>query len=129
MKANPVSEINNLVELQRLDKDISVLFRDVFEAEEAESEKTSEKKILKKLDGMRKTRTGMTRGIDTVVLKRYERLRGNKGESAGVVPVLKNVCQGCFIEVSTATVAELQRRSVAATCDHCGRFIFFQSPS
>lgn len=117
--------ITNLVELQRLDVEISSILKNAFDTEE--KSKPQEKSILKKLNGMKKTRTTITQTIDTIVLKRYERLKGYKGESAAVVPVKKGVCQGCFIGISTATLAEIQRENAAATCDHCGRFIYFYS--
>ncbi len=117
------SDVVNLVELQRLDVEISSTLKNAFEDEETSQEKA----LLKKLAGMKKTRTNLMQALDTIVLKRYERLKGNKGESAAVVPVKNGVCQGCFIGISTATHAEIQRKDVAATCDHCGRFIYFPS--
>lgn len=121
------SSINHLVELQRLDQEISSILKDAFELEE--KPKSKEKSPVQKLNGMRKTRTHLMQKIDTIVLKRYERLRGHKGETAAVVPVKNAVCQGCYIGVSTATFAEIQRKDVAATCDHCGRFIYYQEIS
>lgn len=115
--------VSDLVELQRLDQEISTVLKNAFEIEE--TSKPSEKTLLKKLDGMRKTRNHIMQTIDNIVVKRYERLRGNKTDTAAVVPVKNGVCQGCFIEVSTATYAEIQRKDVAASCDHCGRYIYF----
>src|SRR5574341_1151354 len=119
LKAN----INDLVELQRLDQEISSVLKNAFELEE--KSKSKEKNLLKRLNGMRKTRTVLMQAIDTIILKRYERLKGHKGETDAVVPVKNGVCQGCFIGVSTAASAEIQRKDVASTCDHCGRFIYY----
>lgn len=123
LKAN----INDLVQLQHLDKEISSILKNAFELEE--KSKSKEKTLLKKLDGMRKTRTNLMQTIDNIVVKRYERLRGHKGETGAVVPVINGICQGCYIGVSTATYAEIQRQDVASTCDHCGRFIYYYSDS
>lgn len=119
------SNINSLVELQHIDQEISTLLKDAFDLED--NSKSKEKTLQRKLNGMRKTRTTLVQAIDSIILKRYERLRGHKGDTAAVVPVKNAICQGCFINVSTATFAEIQRRDVAATCDHCGRFIYYSS--
>lgn len=116
------SSISDLVELQRLDQEISSVLKNAFELEE--KSKSKEKTLLKRLDGMRKTRNVLMQTIDVIILKRYERLRGHKGETDAVVPVKNGVCQGCYIGISTATFAEIQRKNVASTCDHCGRFIY-----
>ncbi|MBI1883639.1 MAG: hypothetical protein HYS08_05485 [Chlamydiae bacterium] len=115
------TDILNLVELQKLDREISSVLKNAFEVEKKSKEKT----LLRKLNGMRKTRLDLVQTLDTLIAKRYEKLRGHKGESTAVVPVIKGICQGCFIGVSTATYAEIQRKDVAATCDHCGRFIYY----
>jgi len=117
------TNITDLVELQRLDQEISSILKNAFEIEE--KSKSKEKNLLKKLNGMRKTRISLMQEMDSIILKRYERLRGHKSETDAVVPVRNGVCQGCFIGVSTATSAEIQRKDVASTCDHCGRFIYY----
>lgn len=117
------TNITDLVELQRLDQEISSVLKNAFDVEE--KSKSKEKTFLKRLNGMRKTRTLLMQAIDTIALRRYERLRGHKGETDAVVAVKNGVCQGCFIGVSTATSAEIQRKDVASTCDHCGRFIYY----
>ena len=120
------SNANPLLELQKLDKEISSILKNSFEIEEKKSKaKTTEKTLLRKLNGMRKTRINITQTIDQFILTRYEKLRGHKGETGAVVPVINGICQGCYINVSTATFVELQRKDVAAICDHCGRFIYY----
>ena len=119
--------INDLVELQKLDLEISSTLKNAFEIEN--KPKSKEKILLRKLNGMRKTRTHLMQSIDSVIIKRYERLKGHKGESGAVVPVVNGICQGCYIGVSTSAYAEIQRKDVASTCDHCGRFIYFSKHS
>lgn len=119
--------VDHLVELQKLDFEISSILKDAFELEK--KPKASEKSLLKKLEGMKKERIHLTKTLDSLIVKRYERLKGNKSDSNAVVPVIKAVCQGCFIGVSTSTYAEIQRKDVAANCDHCGRFIYYQAAS
>jgi len=124
------SNANPLLELQKLDKEISSILKNSFEIPDKKTkvktkEKTKEKTLLRKLNGMKRTRVNITQTIDQFILTRYEKLRGHKGETGAVVPVVNGICQGCFINVSTATFVELQRKDVAAICDHCGRFIYY----
>ena len=113
-------QIEKLIELQDVDKKISgMLTTDI-----TTSTQTEGTVVFQKLSRMKKIRSAISKDLEIRILNRYERLRGNKGETKAVVPVINGVCQGCFISVSTATSAELQRCNSLLSCDHCGRFIY-----
>ena len=114
-------QIENLVKLQDLDKEISDLLGNNSQETKEES---FDFEALDKLDEMRKTRTDLAETIDHRLVRYYERLRSSKGEKMAVVPVINAICQGCYIAVPTATAAKLVRKDSIATCDHCGRFIY-----
>lgn len=113
-------QIEKLIQLQDVDKEISgMLHNDI-----TTSTQTDGTNIFQKLTRIKKVRSAISKDLEMRILHRYERLRGNKGETKAVVPVTNGVCQGCFISISTATLAELQRCNSLHTCDHCGRFIY-----
>jgi len=114
-------QIENLVKLQDLDREIANLLGDeTSQSEEADFDFDS----MDKLEKMRKKRTRLAKTIDTRIIRYYERLKGNKGDKNAVVPVVNSVCQGCNISVPTSTAAKLVRKDSITTCDHCGRFIY-----
>lgn len=114
-------QVEKLIELQGVDKKISGLLNNDVKA----TVKNDGADFFAKLSKMKKVRQAISKDLEMQILRRYEKLKGNKGETKAVVPVNNGVCQGCFISISTATLAELQRCNSLLTCDHCGRFIYY----
>ncbi len=114
-----MNRLKKLVELQKLDREIDQVLNGDFDQRDDFG-------ALDKINKMRQSRTTISKKIDAVVFKRYERLRGNKKDTLAVVPMLNGVCSGCNITVSTSTRAKLHRHEDVVTCEHCGRFIYIQ---
>ena len=60
--------------------------------------------------------------LEDGVRKRYQLVTG-KGPRV-VAPVIKGICYGCFVAISTARASETGRNRRVESCDHCGRFLY-----
>lgn len=68
-------------------------------------------------------RHGLAAELDEELLRRYERLREQKGGVA-VVAVRGGVCDGCHVVIPHRLVTRLQRDpDMIAACDGCGRIL------
>ncbi|CAN5688954.1 hypothetical protein BH23GEM9_BH23GEM9_14300 [soil metagenome] len=56
-------------------------------------------------------------------LDRFARSGGGRA----VVPVINDICYGCFSALPTASISDLQRNDRVNHCDHCGRFLYVVS--
>ena len=117
--------VDNLIELQRIDVEISEILKSGHVKKR--EKKNHERNFKRKLNVMKKTRMNLVDSLDNVIVKRYEKLRGFKGDTSAVVPVRNKICQGCFIEISTATYVVINRKDIISTCDHCGCFIYLDA--
>lgn len=104
-----------LVALQDLDQMIK-------EAEDADM--SAELKDMGfKLDGLaelRKAREELAKRIRPQLLNRYERVSRTLGRV--VVPVIGELCLGCFAKVPTSFRYE---KTAILTCENCGRILYF----
>lgn len=76
------------------------------------------------LDALEKERARFSRAVDTVLLTRYDSLRGRKGGIA-VSPVVKGVCQTCHLRIPPQEFNELIRGDKLMTCPNCLRIIYW----
>ena len=116
-----MNRLQQLVELQKLDEEINQLLSGAFE-EETDDDFDS----FDKIDKVKRSRANVSKKLDDITIKRYERLRGRKKDTLAVVPVSNGVCSGCNITISTATVAKLHRADDTTSCEHCGRYIYIK---
>jgi len=104
-----------LVALQDLDQMIR-------EAED--KDKAAELKDLGfALDGveeLRKAREKITERITPQLLNRYQRVATSYGRT--VVPVVGELCTGCFAKVPSSFRYE---KDTVTTCENCGRMLYF----
>lgn len=112
-----MNRLAQLVELQKLDAKISTLLHGAFESDD-------DFDALDKIDKIKRSRATMSKKLDPMTMKRYERLRSRKKDTLAVVPVVNGVCSGCNITISTSTMALLHREEDAITCENCGRFVY-----
>ena len=47
-----------------------------------------------------------------------------RGVGRPVVPVINDICYGCFTAVPTANMSALTRNDQLNHCEHCGRFVY-----
>jgi predicted nucleic acid-binding Zn-ribbon protein len=92
---------------------------------EAEDAKTSAKfqAMGFPLDGMlelKKARNELAQHVKPQLLNRYERV--SKSHERSVVPVVGELCTGCFAKVPTSFRYE---KNAVMTCENCGRILYF----
>jgi predicted nucleic acid-binding Zn-ribbon protein len=92
---------------------------------EAEDAKTSAKfqEMGFPLDGMeelKKARAELAEHVKPQLLNRYERVSKNYGRV--VVPVVGELCTGCFAKVPTSFRYE---KNAVMACESCGRILYF----
>lgn len=92
---------------------------------EVEDSKTSAEleKMGFHLDGiedLKKAREKLTARIRPQLLNRYERV--SRTYDRTVVPVINEMCTGCFAKVPTSFRYE---KNAVMTCENCGRILYF----
>ena len=92
---------------------------------EVEDTKTSAEleKMGFSLDGiedLKKAREKLTSRVKPQLLIRYERVSGSYDRT--VVPVINEMCTGCFAKVPTSFRYE---KVAVVTCENCGRILYF----
>ncbi len=72
-------------------------------------------------------RVTLVESVSSSVLKRYDAVR-QKRAGVGLVNVIKETCQGCFINIPPQTFIQLQRSTneEILECPHCHRIIYFE---
>jgi len=98
--------------------------------EEFEDEKkTIEAKVgqaQEQLSEEEKHRAEIVAGIDSDLLKRYERIEKRSGGLA-VVFVENTTCSGCHLNIPPQMYNELQRRDSLKFCPNCERIIYWRN--
>ncbi len=74
------------------------------------------------LDGQRKQ---LTPDVDKELLARYELILRKK-EGLAIVPVKKSSCGGCFMNVPSQQVNELQMHDHLVACEICTRILYLE---
>lgn len=57
------------------------------------------------------------------MVTRYERLKSRYQRP--VVRLVGGVCEGCRVRMAASTAYRLRTNGSLVTCDHCGRFLYF----
>jgi len=111
----PDDQAKLLVALQDLDQMIQ---------EAGDDKKASELKdmgfTLDGLEELKKARDNITAKIRPQLLNRYQRVSGSYERT--VVPVVNELCTGCFAKVPTSFRYE---KNAVMTCENCGRILYF----
>ena len=69
---------------------------------------------------LRRARTEITEAIKPRLLNRYQRVSSSYDRT--VVPVVGELCTGCFAKVPTSFRYE---KNAVMTCENCGRILYF----
>lgn len=85
----------------------------------AEKSKTLEARLQE----LSKERVDLATKIDEELLDRFDRLFESKGDAA-IVALEHNVCTGCHMKVTTATVAHAKAGKEIVSCEQCGRILY-----
>ena len=83
-----------------------------------------EEALKTELAELESNREQLTVGVDESILKRYERLLRNKGDSV-VVGIQHGVCGGCHMKFPVQLVVSCQAARELVTCPNCGRILYY----
>jgi len=64
--------------------------------------------------------------IPAEILRKYEQIK-NTGRGVAVVPVWKEVCDGCHMSIPPQLYNELQKFQALITCPNCSRIIYWEN--
>lgn len=81
------------------------------------------KTLDSRLQELTKERENLGTKIDEELLDRFDRLFESKGDAA-VVALEHNVCTGCHMKVTTATVMHAKAGKEIVSCEQCGRILY-----
>jgi predicted nucleic acid-binding Zn-ribbon protein len=110
-------QLQMLVALQ----DLELMIRDTEDAEKAqELEKMGFD--MGGLDDLKKAHEELQAKIDPRHRGYYRRLTGRFGHA--VVPVINNLCTGCFANIPASFVSQTHKDKVL-TCENCGRILYW----
>ncbi|MCR4941253.1 MAG: zinc ribbon domain-containing protein [Campylobacter sp.] len=90
----------------------------------AETEISSEvEAIEKERNEVYKKRTKLVGEMNQKILTFYEKIR-KWAHNTAVVPVKKQACYGCFMQINDKTFSAVVRGEDIITCPHCGRILY-----
>ena len=89
---------------------------------------TEEKRFKQELEELVGKRKNISAQLETVILKRYEKIL-NSREGKAVVGLRENICQGCFQQVLPQMVIEVKGAEKIHQCEGCIRFLFWEEAS
>jgi predicted nucleic acid-binding Zn-ribbon protein len=81
------------------------------------------KTLESRLQELTKERGELAAKIDEDLLDRFDRLFESKGDAA-IVALEHNVCTGCHMKVTTATVMHAKAGKEIVSCEQCGRILY-----
>lgn len=76
-----------------------------------------------RLEELKKEREELAAKVDEDLLDRFNRLFTSKGDAA-VVALEHDVCTGCHMKVTTATVVRVKGGKEIVSCEQCGRILY-----
>ena len=74
------------------------------------------------LDGLKKAHEELIAKIEPRLANLYRRLKGKFGHA--VVPVVGNLCTGCFANIASSFVSKTNEGKVQQ-CENCGRILYW----
>ncbi len=84
------------------------------------------KRQLENLDAQWKT---ICAGIDTALLKTYNKVKSTQNNDVAIIAVIEAVCQGCHMNIPPQMYNELQRGDHLTKCPMCQRLIYWKDTS
>ena len=87
-----------------------------------------EKRFKKELEELVEKRKNISAQLETVILKRYEKI-SNSRDGRAVAGLRENICQGCFQQVLPQMVIEVKVALKIHQCGGCMRFLFWDEVS
>jgi len=93
-----------------------------------QKKENEEKRVKQELEGLEIKRKNLSDLVDTVILKRYQKIFDFR-EGRAVAGLRENICQGCFQQVLPQMVIEVKVGEKIHQCEGCMRFLFWEEVS
>jgi predicted nucleic acid-binding Zn-ribbon protein len=93
-----------------------------------QKKENEEKRVKQELEGLEIKRKNLSDLVDTVILKRYQKIFDFR-EGRAVAGLREKICQGCFQQVLPQTVIEVKVGEKIHQCEGCMRFLFWEEVS
>ena len=74
------------------------------------------------LEDLKKAREELVSQVDPTLIGYYRRLTGRFGHA--VVPVVSNLCTGCFANIPSSFVSKVNLNKIQK-CESCGRLLYW----
>ena len=81
--------------------------------------------LEEQLKALQDDRAAAAEGVDDEWLSTYERIMGNKKDSA-VVAIQGSCCTGCFMNVTPQTIHHARHLDTITSCEFCGRLVYLK---
>ncbi|AEJ61383.1 protein of unknown function DUF164 [Spirochaeta thermophila DSM 6578] len=94
-------------------------------SKEEEAIQSSLQEKMKVLEELKREEEKIGPLLDPDMVFKFSRIIQSK-EGVGIVPVIKDVCQGCFMLLPREFVNRIRRGEEIIFCPHCSRILFFQ---
>ena len=78
------------------------------------------------LDNLKHAEEARVKIISSVkdhIYRKYTRLTERYGNA--VIPVVNNICQGCFLVLPIQMISPEQKNEIVSTCPNCGRILYW----
>lgn len=100
---------------------ISLQELDILRKEKSKEEEVGfEIDDIKQMDEARKK---IVEKLKDHIHRKYSRLTKRYGNA--VVPVVNNICQGCYLVLPTQMISPEQKNESVVTCPNCGRILYW----
>lgn len=86
------------------------------------------RKVEQDTQTLRDNRARLKKDIDPKAFQLYERIMKNK-QGSSIVPVVGNICQGCFMKLTPNDVNEVHKCVSIRLCENCSRILYYIPPS
>jgi hypothetical protein len=75
-------------------------------------------------DELLRERLEVTKGLDSILLKRYDAVRAKRG--SGIAEVVKGTCMACHIQLSPMIYQQMLNSKELITCSSCLRILYLR---
>lgn len=128
MKMNEDEKIKKQIDLDNIEakkNDYKTQLEEIKdEYEQVTREREEEKETLKeRIEELKKERLKFKDFEDKKLLALYQKLQ-KENEGVAIASVDNDVCDGCFVELSSATIERLRHNDEIVKCQRCGRILY-----
>ncbi len=89
-------------------------------------EKKKEEEVGFEFDDLKQLEEARARIVSELkdhINRKYTRLTNRYGNA--VVPIVNNICQGCYLVLPTQMISVEEKNETVVTCPNCGRILYW----